>query len=343
MKAVHERSRLRLSVVAPCFNEEDSLPEFVRRMTAACELAAPGAYEIILVNDGSRDRTWACITALAQVNKAIVGIDLSRNHGHQLAVTAGLSWTRGERVLVIDADLQDPPELLSQMMDRMDDGVDVVYARRRRRPSESRFKLTTAHLYYRLLRALSEVDIPADTGDFRLMSRRIVDRLNQMPEQDRFLRGMVAWLGGSQSELLYDREARFAGETGYTLFKMLKLAATGVTSFSTRPLRLASFMAGVGALVAVAILIYALVQYFSGRVAVGWTSLAVITVFFSTMQLACVGILGAYVGRIFLQVKGRPLFLIGQIIGGDLEARPHAADGAHAVSAREDAMSGPGE
>jgi dolichol-phosphate mannosyltransferase len=307
-------SRPRLSVVAPCFNEEATLPEFVKRVVAACEALVPGAYELILVNDGSDDRTWPCIKAMSIAHPAVVGLNLSRNHGHQLAVTAGLSRAAGERVLVIDADLQDPPELLGDMMRRMDEGYDVVYARRRTRASENRFKLLTAKLYYRILQRLSEVEIPADTGDFRLMNARIVERLNAMPEQDRFLRGMVAWLGGSQAEIMYDRDARFAGKTGYSLVKMLKLAAAGVTSFSTLPLRLASVMASVGVLLALAIGGYAVVGYLSGHVTVGWTSLALIIVFFSTVQLLCLGILGAYVGRTFLQSKGRPLFLIDDVV-----------------------------
>ena len=205
---------------------------------------------------------WACIQAMSQRYPRVVGANLARNHGHQLAVTAGLSLCHGERVLVIDADLQDPPELLSDMLKRMDEGYDVVYGRRRTRASESRFKLATASLFYRVLGSMSEVDIPADTGDFRLMSRRIVDRLNAMPEHDRFLRGMVAWLGGAQTELLYDRDARYAGETGYTLRKMLALAINGLTGFSTAPLRVAVVLASMGIGIAVAILLYALVGFF---------------------------------------------------------------------------------
>ena len=226
-----------LSVVAPCFNEERGLDRFVARMVAAA--AGFGAFALIRVNDGSRDKTWACIRAMAERYPQVLGVDLARNHGHQLAVTAGLSLARGARVLVIDADLQDPPEVLGPMMARMDEGFDVVYGRRRSRPGESRFKRATASAFYRVLGRLSEVEIPTDTGDFRLMSRRIVDRLNAMPEQDRFLRGMVAWLGGAQSELLYDREARHAGETGYTLAKMLRLATDGLAGFSRAPLKLA--------------------------------------------------------------------------------------------------------
>jgi len=307
----------RLSVVAPCFDEEATLPEFVRRLSAACEAAAPGDFEIVLVNDGSRDATWPCIRAMTLSRPGIVGLNLSRNHGHQLAVTAGLARARGERVLVIDADLQDPPELLGALMAKMDEGHDVVYARRRSRASEGPFKRASAWLYYRVLRSLTEVEIPHDTGDFRLMSRRIVDRLGEMPEQDRFLRGMVAWLGGSQCELPYDREARFAGKTGYTFAKMARLAVSGVTSFSILPLRLAATMAAAGALGAAALTVYVMFGFLTGRTAPGWTSLALIVIFFSTVQLACLGILGAYVGRIFLQVKGRPLYLIDDIVSSN--------------------------
>jgi dolichol-phosphate mannosyltransferase len=304
----------RLSVVAPCFNEEASLPAFVERTVAACRAAVGDEYEIVLVNDGSRDGTWGVIQSIALSRPGIVGVNLARNHGHQLAVTAGLNLTRGERVLIIDADLQDPPELVGEMMAQMDQGFDVVYGRRRTRVNESRFKLATASLFYRLLHRISEVDIPPDTGDFRLMSRRIVDRLNAMPEHDRFIRGMVAWLGGRQTEILYDRDARFAGATNYTLMRMVRLAVNGLTSFSTAPLRMASLLAVCGMLIAAAIMLYALVAFLQGNVARGWTSLALITVFFGIGQLGCLAIMGAYLGRIYMQVKGRPLYLVNEVV-----------------------------
>ncbi|HTK36676.1 MAG TPA: glycosyltransferase family 2 protein [Caulobacteraceae bacterium] len=304
----------RLSVIAPCFDEEPSLPAFVQRMTAACDAAVGEDYELVLVNDGSRDRTWSVIQDLTAKHSHIVGVNLSRNHGHQLAVTAGLHLARGELVMIIDADLQDPPELLPEMMSLIGQGFDVVYGRRRTRASESRFKRATASLFYRLLDKVADVEIPRDTGDFRLMTRRIVDRLNAMPEHDRFIRGMVAWLGGRQTEILYDRDARHAGETHYTLGKMLKLAANGLTSFSTAPLRIASFLAVVGMLIAGAIMLYALVSFFQGNVARGWTSQALITVFFGIGQFGCLAIIGAYLGRIYMQVKGRPLYLIDEVV-----------------------------
>lgn len=304
----------RLSVVAPCYNEEASLERFAERMRAACRAAVGESFEILLVNDGSRDRTWEVIRGLAETRPGLAGVDLSRNHGHQLAVSAGLGLARGERVLVIDSDLQDPPELLAELMAAMDTGADVVYARRRTRAEESRFKLATASLFYRLLGAMSEVPIPTDTGDFRLMSRRTVDRLNAMPERDRFVRGMVAWLGGRQAEVLYDRDARAAGETGYTLGKMLRLAVDGLTGFSTAPLRLASLLAGVGVVAAMVIGAYAVVGFVVNRAVPGWTSLALIIVFFSTAQLACLAIFGEYLGRTYMQGKGRPLYLIDEVV-----------------------------
>lgn len=306
-----------LSVVAPCYNEEQGLPAFVARMAAACQRHAGGSYELLLVNDGSRDATWSCIQALALVTPGVVGVNLSRNHGHQLAVTAGLSLARGQRVLIIDADLQDPPELLGDMMGRMDEGFDVVYGRRARRTGETAAKRATAFLFYRLLDALSDVKIPVDTGDFRLMTRTMVDRLNAMPEQDRFLRGMVAWLGGRQTEVMFDRDPRLAGVTGYSLAKMVKLALAGLTSFSTAPLRLAALMTGIGILFGLAVGLYALVSMFAGHVVPGWTSLALIFAVFSTGQMACLAVLSIYVGRIFTQVKARPLYLIDEIAASE--------------------------
>ena len=309
-----------LSVVAPCYDEEGSLPAFVVRMAAAAREAAGEAYELILVNDGSRDATWPCIRALALDNPHVVGVNLSRNHGHQLAVTAGLAIARGARVLIIDADLQDPPEVLQPMMARMDEGFDVVFGRRTTRQGESAFKLATAKGFYRILHSVSEVDIPQDVGDFRLMSRRIVDRLNTMPEQDRFLRGMVAWLGGRQAEVLYDRDARFAGQTAYTVAKMVRLAVNGLTGFSTAPLKIAVVLAFAGMALALLLMIYAMIGFATGTAQPGWTSLALIMVFFGVGQLGCLAIIGAYLGRIYTQVKGRPLYMIDEVIGRTEEA-----------------------
>ncbi len=305
-------SKIRLSVVAPCYNEEAVLEQFVQRLSKACA-DATDFYEILLVDDGSSDRTWSVIEGLADQDHRIAGIQLFRNHGHQLAVTAGLSIAKGERILLIDADLQDPPELLSAMMAIMDEGADVVYGKRISRAGETTFKLLTAAAFYRLLNRLSSVPIPQDTGDFRLMSRPVVDILVAMPEQHRFIRGMVSWIGGRQVALPYARDARFAGSTKYPLRKMISFALDALTSFSTKPLRAAVWLGLMSSLFAFAILAYAVYQWSAGNVVPGWASSLVAISFFSGTQLFVMGVFGEYLGRVVQEVKRRPLFTIGQI------------------------------
>ncbi len=225
-----------LSVVSPCFNEELVLPDFYKRMKAACESLGE-SYEIVLINDGSRDRTADMMDALAEQDPCVVAVHLSRNHGHQLALSAGLTVSRGDNVLVIDADLQDPPELLSEMVARREAGADVVYGKRRERAGETWFKRATAHWFYRFLDSLTDTPIPRDTGDFRLMSRRSVEWLLSMPERHRFIRGMVSWIGFKQEPIVYDRDPRFAGESKYPLRRMLRLAMDAITEESVPPLR----------------------------------------------------------------------------------------------------------
>jgi polyisoprenyl-phosphate glycosyltransferase len=306
----------RLSIVAPCYNEEDVIGEFCRRALAAGRNVAEGSFELVLIDDGSRDATWDRIEALSAANPEIVGVRLMRNHGHQLAATAGISSARGERILLIDADLQDPPELLTEMMAAMDEGADVVYGQRRIRRGENWFKLTSASAFYRLLPWLASVDIPRDTGDFRLMSRRIADILMSMPERDRFLRGLVSWVGGRQIPVLYERDERYAGTSKYPLAKMVRLALDAITSFSTRPLRLASWTGVVTAMLAMVLLVYTLIQWMLGNVISGWSSIMVALTIFSAIQLLTLGILGEYVGRLVQESKGRPLFMIDRVIGG---------------------------
>ncbi|MFD2134439.1 glycosyltransferase family 2 protein [Novosphingobium resinovorum] len=237
-----ERTCPRLSVVVPCYNEEAVLLMLEARLAAACRDQVGEDYEIVLVNDGSTDRTWPLICVLAERNPRVLGVDLSRNHGHQLAVTAGLQVCRGDLVMMIDADLQDPPELLGAMIARIEAGADVVYGQRIARHGESTFKRGTASVFYKLLNRLAEQDIPVDTGDFRLMTRRVVDQLNAMPERYRFIRGMVSWIGFEQVALPYERAPRAAGETHYPLRRMIRLAFDAITSFSTVPLRIASHL-----------------------------------------------------------------------------------------------------
>lgn len=263
---------LRVSVVVPCYNEEGNLSELFRRVSEACRACVGEAFEIVLVDDGSRDATWRILSDLSARDAHVVSVRLQRNHGHQLAVTAGLTIARGERVLLLDADLQDPPELLSEMMDLMDKGADVVYGVRRERAGESKFKLTTAWMFYRILEKLSSIPIPCNTGDFRLMNRMVVDALTAMPERHRFIRGMVSWIGGNQVPMDYDRAARFAGVTKYPFKKMLQFAVDALTGFSTVPLRLATWLGVCTAGIAVLVSFYAAYRWLTNDAIPGWTS-----------------------------------------------------------------------
>jgi dolichol-phosphate mannosyltransferase len=326
-----------LSVVVPCYNEHAVIALLCARLNAACEAAGVTDYEIVLINDGSKDGTWQAIADQCGRDRRIVGVDLSRNHGHQLALSAGLSVCRGQRVLVIDADLQDPPELLPQMMQLMDDGADVVYGQRRTRAGETAFKKSTAALFYRLLTQLTDTDIPLDTGDFRLMRREVVDVLNAMPEHHRFIRGMVSWVGFNQVALPYDRAPRAFGETGYPLRKMIRFALDAITGFSTAPLRFATYVAlsflAIAALLALYV-IYSLL--FHGAVR-GWTSLFLAFLLFSSVQLFSLGLMGEYIGRIFVETKRRPLFIVKEIRQG------HHAVGAAPVREQQRGSQEPSE
>ncbi|RRD25671.1 glycosyltransferase [Brucellaceae bacterium VT-16-1752] len=302
-----------LSVVVPCYNEEDGLPELYRRVTAICREHVGDAYELVLVNDGSRDKTWAVMCALTERDKRVVAVNLSRNHGHQLALSAGLELSRGDRILVLDADLQDPPELMPKMMERMDAGCDVVFGQRIKRDGETVFKKASAFVFYRLLNKIVDIDIPPDTGDFRLMSRKALDVLISMPEHHRFIRGMVSWIGMRQEAVPYEREARFTGETKYPLNKMIRFAIDAITGFSIWPLRMATYV-GLGfGLIEIFLLAYVMIEYFLGHTIEGWTSLAVIILAVGSVQLFVAGVMGEYIGRLYMEAKGRPLFIIQDI------------------------------
>lgn len=308
----------RLSIVIPCFNEEACLAELHQRVGAAARSAVGENYELVLVNDGSRDGSWRVMQTLAAGDPHLVAVNLSRNHGHQLALTAGLDLCRGQRILIIDADLQDPPELLGPMMAAMDaEGADVVYGVRKSREGETAFKRMTAHGFYRLLSRATEVDIPLDTGDFRLMSRRALDALLAMPEQARFIRGMVAWIGFRQVPFLYDRKERFAGETKYPLSKMLRFAFDALTGFSSAPLKLASHAGLVLSAGSVLIVLYILYAWLAGRSIPGWTSLMLVVVVLGAIQMFALALMGEYVGRLYNESKRRPLYIVQEIAGGD--------------------------
>jgi len=303
-----------LSIVVPCFNEADGLREFHYQMAAAARALVGERFELILVDDGSTDDTWPLINQLSAEDRNVVAVRLSRNHGHQLALTAGLSTVRGDLVLVIDADLQDPPDLLTPMYEMMTrEDADVVYGLRRSRAGETRFKKKSAEAFYRLLARITRVQIPVDTGDFRLMTRRISDQLVRMPEHDRFIRGMVAWLGYKQVACEYDRNPRYAGHTKYPLAKMVGFAADALVSFSMVPLRIATYVGALLTTVLTFVGIGAAISWlFSGTVP-GWTSLTLLVVMISSVQLLVLGLIGEYVGRIYIQSKNRPLFVISHI------------------------------
>ncbi len=318
-----------LSVVIPCYNEEACLAELHRRVTAAARAAAGESYEIVLVNDGSRDRSWDAMQDLARDDEHLVAVNLSRNHGHQLALTAGLDLCSGERILIIDADLQDPPELLPAMMQEMDrQGADVVYAVRRARAGETAFKKATAKIFYRLLSRMTDVDIPVDTGDFRLMSRRALDALLSLPEQARFIRGMVAWVGFRQVPFAYDRQERFSGVTKYPLAKMLSFAFDAVTGFSTAPLRMASHIGLWLVAASLLLLAYIAVSWLSGSTIQGWTSLMLVVVVLGAVQMFVLGMIGEYLGRLYIESKRRPLYIVSDI-AGHAQGRPHLGHVAH--------------
>ena len=310
-----EPARPALSVVVPCYNEESVLPEFLRRTGAVLD-AATGTSELVLVDDGSRDGTWALMADAAAADSRIVAVRLMRNHGHQLALTAGLTVCRGTRVLIIDADLQDPPELLPDMMALMDQGADVVYGQRRHREGESLFKRATAAAFYRVIDRLTDVEIPNDTGDFRLVTRRVLDLLLAMPERHRFIRGMVAWIGGKQVPLVYDRKARAAGETKYPLARMVRFAVDAITAFSVVPLMASMTIGWVMAAMGFAFFVYSIVGWWLDYNVPGWTSLMAAMGLLGGMQFLMLGIIGAYLGRLYDQSKGRPLFMIRDIVGG---------------------------
>ncbi|WP_079247141.1 glycosyltransferase family 2 protein [Sphingomonas turrisvirgatae] len=308
--------RPKLSVVIPCYNEEACLEMLHSRVSHAARAAVGDDYEIVLINDGSRDGSWAVMQRLALADPRLVAINLSRNHGHQLALTAGLDLCAGEEILVIDADLQDPPELLSEMRATLrEQGADVVYAVRRKREGETFFKKVTAAFFYRMLDRITDTPIPLDTGDFRLMTRRALDAFLSLPEQARFIRGMVAWVGFRQVPFVYDRHERHAGETKYPLAKMIRFALDAVTGFSTAPLRFASHAGLALTGLSVLLFLYIVVSWLFGNAIQGWTSTMLVVVFLGAVQMFVLGMIGEYLGRLYVESKRRPLYLVADVAG----------------------------
>ena len=299
-----------LSIVVPIFNEEQNLPELHSRLSDAARAITP-SYEIVFVNDGSRDESRAILVLLSQRDDHVYYIHFSRNFGHQIAVTAGLDRCRGKSVVIIDGDLQDPPEVIPELYEKHNSGYDVVYARRSERKGETWFKRSTAKLFYRVLRRSTAIDIPLDTGDFRLIDRKVVDALKQMPEQNKFLRGQIAWLGFRQGEVLFSRDKRKHGKTGYPLSKMLRFAMDGITAFSDRPLKLVTAMGFAISFLSFAIIVYAMYSHFVLlRTITGWTSLIISSTFIGGVQLLSIGIIGEYISRMNKNILNRPLYVV---------------------------------
>lgn len=306
------------SVIVPCYNEEAVLRETHKRLTQTLS-RMDGTYEIVYVNDGSRDGTADILRELAEKDPHVRAVMFARNAGHQIAVTAGLDYAQGDAVVIIDADLQDPPELIPKMAEKWKNGAQVVFAQRNRRAGETVFKKATASAYYKLLNGLTGGMVPRDTGDFRLVDKKAADAVRAMPEHNRFLRGMFAWVGFRQEAILYDRDKRFAGETHYPLKKMLKLAADGVFSFSVKPLKavtaLGAFLLALGLAGLLALLILLLCGVGGG---LWW--LAALNVFLAGCTIGCIGVTGEYIGRIYDEVRGRPLYVVGETVGFDRES-----------------------
>jgi len=317
---------VQVSVVVPVFNEEDNVEELHRRLTAVLA-GLVSSYEIVLVDDGSKDRSWQLIEALAARDAHVVGLRFSRNFGHQMALAAGLDSARGEAVIIMDADLQDPPELIPELLAKHRQGYEVVYAVRTSRAGESLFKRATAKLFYRLLRRLTQVDIPLDTGDFRLMGRQAVAAFRSLPERHRFTRGLVAWLGFPSTGVPFDRPVRRAGVAHYPLRKMLRLAVDAITSFSHVPLQLALWLGLVAAAVGVLWPVGAVVAHLAGWSWPGHPALVSVVLLLGGVQLVALGLLGEYLGRVFDEVKRRPLYVLQARVGGQALELPVPAGG----------------
>lgn len=302
----------KISVIIPMYYEEEVAEECYKRMTFVLQNIENYDYEIICINDGSRDKTLSILENLAIRDKRLKVLSFSRNFGHQCAVTAGLKYVTGDAIVIIDADLQDPPELIPEMLKLWEAGNDVIYGKRKTRDGESVFKLFTAKIFYKTLNALSDVEIPKDTGDFRLVDRKVVDTINSLPEHNKFLRGLFSWVGYKQIPFQYERKERFAGKTKYPLKKMLKLASDGIISFSTKPLKIVGGLGMISIVISFILLIYALISYIFklNDLSAGWTSLMLGITFFAGVQLLSLWIMSEYIARIYDESKNRPQYII---------------------------------
>ncbi|QNP29153.1 glycosyltransferase family 2 protein [Cylindrospermopsis curvispora] len=306
------------SLVIPIYNEEENIEEMYRRLSNVMA-QLQGEVELILIDDGSRDQSLTMIRKLHHHDSRVRYLSLARNFGHQIAVTAGLNFVRGQAIIVMDADLQDPPELILSMIDKWHEGYQVVYAQRISRHQETWFKRLTAYLFYRLLQRLAKVKIPVDTGDFCLMDKQVVDILNGMPERNRYIRGLRAWVGFNQTCVLFERSPRYAGKVKYTFSKSFSLAIDGIISFSTVPLRIATYLGIISAIVALIMIFLVLYWRIFAPVSqlIGYSLITIAIFFLGSVQLICIGILGEYIGRIYEEVKSRPLYTLKETGGFD--------------------------
>ena len=302
----------KISLIIPMYYEEEVVEQCYNRVKTVLDGLDNYDYEIICINDGSKDKTLEILERLAKNDDKLKVISFSRNFGHQAAVTAGLRNVTGDAIVIIDADLQDPPELIPDMLKLWEQGNEVIYGKRKTREGESHFKLFTAKMFYKILNSLSDVEIPKDTGDFRLVDRKVVDTINKLPEHNKFLRGLFSWVGYNQKEFDYERQERFAGKTKYPLKKMLKLAADGIISFSTKPLKILGMLGIFCVIISVLLIMYALISYFFklNQLSAGWTSIMIAVTFFAGVQLISIWILSEYIARIYDESRGRPEYII---------------------------------
>lgn len=315
---------IKYSIVVPMYNEEEVIEETYRRLREVMDRTGE-SYELVFVNDGSRDRTAEIMERLCSGDSRVRLLNFSRNFGHQIAITAGMDYAAGQAIVVIDADLQDPPEVILRMIDMWKQGYDVVYGKRLKRKGETVFKKITALFFYRLLRSMTNVDIPVDTGDFRLIDRKVADVLRGLKEKNRFVRGLVSWVGFRQTSVEYVREERWAGETKYPLKKMLRFAMDGITSFSHKPLRLATYLGfGLSGLSFIYLVVVVIQALFTDTTIQGWASTVAINLFFNGIVLILLGVIGEYVGRIYDESKDRPLYIMQEVRGFEREPKDEA-------------------
>lgn len=309
----------KISLVIPMYYEEEVVEECYKRVKNVLESLEKYDYEVVFINDGSKDKTLEILEEIALYDKKVKVISFSRNFGHQAAVTAGLKETTGDAVIIIDADLQDPPEVIPNMIELWEEGNEVIYAQRQKRKGESIFKIFTAKMFYKTLNMMSDVDIPRETGDFRLVDKKVVDVINSLPEHNKFLRGLFSWVGFKQIAFKYERKERFAGKTKYPLKKMLKLASDGIISFSTKPLKIIGKLGIVSIIISFLVLIYSILSYIFkwNNLTAGWTSIMVSITFFAGVQLLSIWIMSEYISRIYDESKNRPQYIVDKKINID--------------------------